>query len=87
MTEQEKAIAAAVTIKAFATQFGEPDERITLLLEVLFEELFNASPISLFSESEQEGDQTTIDPQDGSNNGQIKSSEPDKSETPGTLGN
>lgn len=58
MNEQEKAILGADSIKCFVDQFGEADNHLTILLQVLMEELWNVSPVSLLSESEQEGDQT-----------------------------
>lgn len=40
MNELEKAAVAADTFQAFVNQFGEPDSTLTILLEVLLEELF-----------------------------------------------
>lgn len=59
MTEQEKAELGAITLHNFVNQFGQPDEYVTILLQVLMEELWNASPIHILSKSEQEGDQIT----------------------------
>jgi len=63
MTEQEKAIVGAATIKSFVDQFGEPDQAMALVLEILMEELYNASPIHLFGRSQQEGPETSLDDQ------------------------
>jgi hypothetical protein len=59
MKEEEKAKLGAETLHSFAEQFGEPDEHVTILLEVLMEELWNASSLSLLSKSEEEGNQVS----------------------------
>jgi hypothetical protein len=58
MTEQEKAEIGAITVRNFVDQFGQPDEYVTILLQVLIEELWNVSPLHILSQSEQEGNQT-----------------------------
>jgi hypothetical protein len=51
MNEQEKAALAAVTVKDFFQQFGEPGGKYTFeLLSILLEELFNAKVVSLLGE-------------------------------------
>lgn len=68
MDEKEKAKLGAESLNCFFSQFGEPDIYLTILLEVFMEELFSVSPISLFSESEQEGNQTNNDDFNEQNN-------------------
>lgn len=71
MNEQEKSKLGADSVHSFLNQFGEPDEYVTILLEVLMEELFNVPPVSLLGEPEQEGDQTP-DSSDGTEAGQFE---------------
>jgi hypothetical protein len=58
MNEQEKAALAAVTVKDFFQQFGEPNGKYTFeLLSILLEELFNAKVVSLLGEPVETGSQ------------------------------
>lgn len=86
MNEQEKAQAAAASIKSFVDQFGEPSETSTIILQILLEELYYASPISILSEPEQEGNQTGLNDQDRSTQSEVESKKPEGVETSPNMG-
>lgn len=59
MREEEKSKLGEETMHCFVNRLGEPDQHLTILLQVLMEEIFNVPPLYLLSESQQEGDQTS----------------------------
>jgi len=86
MTEQEKAELGAITLHDFVNQFGQPGEYVTILLQVLMEELWNVSPVHILSKSEQEGDQITDSNPIGETS-KLPNLQFERPETPSDMGN